>query len=85
VPRFFFHIEGGSALEDDAEGFDLMNIAEAKCEAVRFAGRLICDAASTFWDVGDFHMTVSDERGLTLFELRFVGTEAPSIRPNRTR
>jgi hypothetical protein len=58
---------------------ELPSIAEAKCEAVRYAGRLICDHAGEFWNSSDWNMTVTDECGLTLFTLRLVGTESPAI------
>lgn len=58
----------------------LPNLADAKCEAVRYAGRLLCDRASEFWDTGEFMMTVTDDSGLTLFTLQFSAVEAPVIR-----
>ena len=62
---------------------ELPNLATAKCEAVRYAGRLLCDGAREFWDTGDFMMTVTDEKGLTLFTLQFSAVEAPAIRASR--
>jgi hypothetical protein len=59
---------------------DLPNLAAAKCEAVRYAGRLICEQANTFWDKGDFAMSVTDETGLILFSLVLSGVDAPVIR-----
>ena len=79
MPRFYFHIEDGTSIADDV-GMELPDVAEAKCEAVRYAGRLICDHAGEFWDAGQWNMTVSDERGLTLFALHLSGTEAAAIR-----
>ena len=79
MPRFYFHVDG----PPDDLGVDLADLAAAKCEAVRYAGRLLCDQATEFWDTGDFMMTVTDETGLTLFTLRFNATEAPAIRASR--
>ena len=76
MPRFFFHVHG----PPDELGVELPDLAAAKCEAVRFAGRLLCDQASEFWESADFHMTVTDERGLTLFTLQFHAFDAPAIR-----
>lgn len=56
----------------------------AKCEAVRYAGSLLCDLAENFWDDADFELTVTDEEGLILFTMRVVGTEAPVIRTKKT-
>ena len=79
MSRFFFHTDD---MPDD-EGLELPSIADAKCEAVRYAGSLICDRAAKFWDTADLKITVSDERGLLLFILQFTGTEAPAIRAHR--
>jgi hypothetical protein len=79
MTRYFFHVEDGAGISDDV-GMELAGVAQAKCEALRYAGRLICDGADGFWDSGDWSMTVSDETGLTLFTLHLSGIEAPAIR-----
>ena len=84
MPKFYFNVEDGSGIVDD-HGMDLPDIAEAKCEAVRYAGRLICDHAGNFWNSGDWSMTVTDENGLALFVLQLVGTESPAIRRSASR
>ena len=63
--RYYFNIDDGSNIRDTL-GMDLPALAAAKCEAVRYASRLICDDAEHFWDAGVFQMTVSDEKGLTI-------------------
>lgn len=79
MPRFYFQVDG----PPEELGIDLPNLASAKCEAVRYAGRLLCDRASEFWNTGDFMMTVADDKGLTLFTLQFNAVEAPAIRVSR--
>lgn len=79
MPRYFFHIEDGSHVQDDV-GVELDGLTEAKCEAVRLAGQSICDAAGHFWDREEWKLIASDEKGLTLFVLDFFGTEAPAVR-----
>ena len=79
LPRYYFNIDDGSGIEDKVR-MDLPSLAEAKCEAVSYAGRLICDHAGKFWNSGDWTMTVTNENGLSLFTLQLVGTEAPAIR-----
>ena len=79
MARYYFNINDGVSRHDEL-GMDLASLAAAKCEAVRHAGRLICDHASRFWEAGDWVMTVTDEIGLTLFTLQLVGTESPAIR-----
>lgn len=63
MPRFHFHLED----RPDEEGRDLASVAAAKCEAVKIAGKLICDSAAEFWDTARLLMTVTDDRGLSLF------------------
>ena len=75
MPRYFFHVKDGADLRD-AEGTQLDDLAAAKCEAVKYAGRLICDEASHFWDRKEWMMTVADASGLMLFQLHFIGIEA---------
>jgi hypothetical protein len=81
MPRYYFHIQDTSEIVDDL-GMELSGIAAAKCEALRYASRLICDEAQEFWDAGEFQMTVADEKGLTLFSINLTLTavDAPSIR-----
>ena len=73
---FIFRIDG----RPDEQEVHLPDIATAKCEAVRYAGQLICDEAEQFWDAAEFSMTVMDERRLVLFSLTMLGQEAPAIR-----
>lgn len=78
VAIYYFQVDDGSGIADDL-GMELSSLTDAKCEAVRYAGRLICDHAGKFWHSGDWAMTVTDEKGLALFTLRLSGTEAPAI------
>ena len=78
MPRYVFHTNDPSQSDPQAMEFD--DIRAAKCESVRYAGRLLCGAAENFWDDADFELTVTDEKGLILFTMRMVGTEAPVIR-----
>lgn len=83
MARYYFNIDDGSGLENTL-GMELSSLAAAKCEAVSYAGRLICDHAGEFWNSGDWSMTVTDGKGLSLFSLQLVATESPSIRPVAT-
>ena len=76
MPRYFFHIEG---CPRDDEGVEVETLAQAKCEAVDMAGRLICEESNTFWEKREWAMTVANERGLTLFSLTFFATEAAAL------
>ena len=74
MPRFTFDVAGGPTAE-----VELPSLADAKCEAVRFAGRVICDAADSFWDAQEFQLTVTDHSGLILFALNLIATPAPAM------
>jgi hypothetical protein len=77
MPRYFFHVDDGNSTRD-GEGLYLADIEVAKCEAIKMAGRIICDAAADFWGRSEWSMTVTNEVGLALFTLQVVGTEAPA-------
>jgi hypothetical protein len=81
VARYFFHTNHPAEriLQDD-EGMVFSNVQKAKAEAVVYAGRLLSDAAEHFWNNADFELIVTDAKGLILFTLRVVGTEAPAVR-----
>lgn len=65
MPKFFFHFENCP----DGLGLELPSIAQAKSEAARYAGKLLCDSADTFLGTAETSMTVADEGGLSLFAL----------------
>ena len=79
MPKYHFNIADGHS-PHDSEGIEVESLAVAKCEAIRMAGRIICDAAASFWDRAEWTMTVTDDTGLTMFTLQIVGTEAPACR-----
>jgi hypothetical protein len=72
MPKFHFHLDD----ERDEQGLELADLAAAKCEALEFAARHICDAANAFWDREEWTLTVTNERGLTLLQLHIVGTQS---------
>ena len=84
MARYYFHIEDGSNISDTL-GMELSSLAAAKCEALRYASRVICDDAERFWDAGEFQMIVANESGLTLFSLALslTAVDAPAIRMAR--
>jgi hypothetical protein len=74
--RYYFHTDS----QRDLNGAYLPSLADAKCEAMAVAGRMMCDQTATFWDAAEWCLTVSDQDNLTLFQLNIIGTDAPSIR-----
>lgn len=78
MPLYFFHVADGRDLPDEV-GEELSDLAAAKCHAVTYAGRLICDDAAQFWDRGEWLMTVADNAGLPLFTLTLTGYDTPAV------
>jgi hypothetical protein len=86
VQRFFFHTNHPAELTvQDDEGMEFPSVHDAKCAAVKYAGQLLTDVAEHFWDTADFDLTVTDDKGLILFSMRVVGTEAPAVRESDSR
>ncbi len=81
MPKFHFHLDD----KRDEQGLELADLAAAKCEALEFAARHICDAANAFWDREEWMLTVTDERGLTLMQLHIVGTQSAAVSPQSSR
>lgn len=75
MPKFHFHLDDAR----DEEGLELADVAAAKCEALEFASRHICDAANAFWEREAWTLTVTDRRGLTLLQLDILGTQSASV------
>ena len=77
MPRYFFTVaEDGLAC---VRPVDLPDLASVRREAVRTACSLIEEESGTFWENGgEWEMTVTDERGLTMFSLIFLATNAPA-------
>ncbi len=78
MPRFHFNIYDGTS-ELDPEGTELPDYAEARVEAMRLAGEILKSTAHRLALGEDWHLEVTDERGLVLFRLAFQVVEAPAI------
>jgi hypothetical protein len=81
VARFHFHLNP----ERDDQGLELPDVAAAKCEALDFAARHICDDSNAFWDREAWSLTVTNEMGLTLLQLQIVATQSPAMPSKRDR
>lgn len=79
MPRYHFNLDDCQ----DEQGLVLADLAAAKCEALEFAARHICDAANMFWDREEWLLTVTDEVGLSIFQLNIVGTQSAAVSAKR--
>lgn len=81
MPTFHFQLDG----DPDATALELKDLPDAKCEALHFAARHICDEANAFWGRAEWTLSVTDDKRLTLFQLQIVGTESPAISSKASR
>jgi hypothetical protein len=75
MPFYYMHVND----EPESTCFHAVDLAAAKCEATKMAGKIICDDSDTFWDTAEWSLVVADKGGLTLFQLQFIGIEAAAI------
>jgi hypothetical protein len=75
VPRFFFHIDD-HIHEIDEEGQDLSSAAEARVQAIIFAGSLLRDEPNLVWDGHQFEVRVTDEAGKPVTAVRVSAVDA---------
>ncbi len=59
-------------------GEELPSLASARCFALKYAGRLICEQGPAIWNGEDWVMTITDANRLTLFTILVCVTAAPS-------
>jgi hypothetical protein len=77
MPLYHFHIHDGVSTPD-VEGTELGNVEQAREQAVRLAGELLCMHPRAFWQGDEWVMEVTDHDGLMLFTITFFVTDAPA-------
>jgi|GEM_PF-4336606 len=65
--------------QPDCTSFHAVDLAAAKGEATKMAGRIISDDAGKFWDTADWALTVTDIDAPTQFQLQFIGPQATAV------
>lgn len=78
MPRYYFRIHDGRSIFDTDE-MVLANTSEARRTAIRISGQYFVDDADLVSLAEEWRMDVTDERGLILFRLDFVVTDAASV------
>lgn len=76
MPRFFFHIED-HVHEIDEDGQELTDAAEARVQAIIFAGSLLRDDPDLVWDGRQFEVRVTDEDGRYVTAVHVSAIDAP--------
>lgn len=79
MTRFHFNTSNGRT-HRDIEGEELSSLSSARVEAVKLLAELLREQAEDFWATSNFDLTVTDDRGLTLFALTVNGVIAPAGR-----
>lgn len=74
MKRYHFKTSGQS----DVKGAQLADLAAVKCEAAKVAASIACAAADDVWQRCEWTVTVTDDFGVEVLELRLVGSETPS-------
>lgn len=77
MPSYHFAVNGPAGASNPRV-VKFSGLAEAKSEALKLAGTLIADASETFWDNPEWMLIVTDDKGLTLFQLQVLGAEGPA-------
>jgi hypothetical protein len=70
LPKYFFHTHD----HVDDEGIVLEDASEARSAALRYAGQRLAECHQSFWNTAEFHLTVTNEGGETLFGLKLSAT-----------
>ena len=83
MSRFFFHLSTTHDIPDN-EGVELDSLDEARCYAVRMIAEVLCTSPERYWETETYRVTAADERGLTLFTVEIVSTDAAAIGTRRT-
>ena len=78
MQRFFFHVHDGEYIHDGS-GTALPDLDAARRHALIFASDLLKGQPDRFWQGEEWRMEVTDEWGLSLFELKFMATESPAV------
>ena len=74
MPRYYFHVKDGKEFRD-LQGTDLVDLAAARREALRFTGDLLNEQQNGFWTGEDWAMDVTDHAGIPIFKLTFAATD----------
>ena len=78
MQRYFFNVHDGTEYLDP-EGCVLEDLQAARDHAVRYFGDMLRDHPETFWNGEKWSMNVTNQAGLVLFSLYFLGVDAPPL------
>ncbi len=62
--------------QSDVKGIHLADLAAVKCEAAKVAASLVFAASDKVWRNSEWTVTVMDDSGAKVLDLRIVGSQA---------
>ena len=77
MPRYYFDRINGS-LDPDTDGSELLDIGEAKREAVAFAAGTLKDLSS--WESGELRIEVLDDARTVIFAVSIIAGDVGKLR-----
>jgi hypothetical protein len=82
MPRYFFHVHDGRDHRDE-EGTQLVNVGEARSEALKLLGALLAESAEHDWSSKEWYVSVTDRQGAPVVEvsLEAVSCVVPRFPP----
>jgi hypothetical protein len=78
MQRYFFHSQNETRYTDD-EGMELDGPVEARRMAIRTCGQMMQDAPEGFWSSRPWSVTVTDDKGLVLWEIFMDGVASAAM------
>ena len=78
MARYFFHLADGGR-KWDRDGVELPSLAEARVQAVVFAGERLRERPAEPWDGCDWRVEVTDQAGVLLLTVIVVVVDAPVV------
>jgi hypothetical protein len=76
----FFFNQAGAIYDPDVEGMEFATVAEARVQAVKFAGEALRDRPELAWTGDEYRVEVTDESQLLLFTFIATGVDSPAVR-----
>ena len=78
MPLFFFHSQTDTRTTD-VEGTEFPDHLAARQEVIKLCGELLRDAPAPFWGSRPWSLSVTDARGLILYEINVDGFGSAAV------
>ena len=72
MPRFFFHLDDGTRLDQDGEGEEFSDLEAARIAAMRFAREVVAERLVTEENLQKLRVLVTDAGGRELATIRWL-------------